>query len=129
MTKRQEFVQYPMEISRAAWFEAAHYLDKCDDGRGYHQMHGHSFKMEITLRGVPAKDTGWVEDLAKLGEALEGIRAVLDHACLNDIAGLETPSLEHICAWVAAKLTPDFSNLVKVRVSRPSLSESCLLRL
>ncbi|MBL4595852.1 MAG: 6-pyruvoyl tetrahydropterin synthase family protein [Robiginitomaculum sp.] len=129
MTKVDKFAALPMEITRAAWFEAAHYLHKCDTGQGYAQLHGHSFKMEITLRGVPTGTNGWVEDLARIGAALERIRAELDHGCLNDIEGLETPSLERICAWIAAKLAPEFSSLAVVRVSRPSLNEDCCLRL
>ena len=124
-----DLLAMPMEITRSAWFEAAHYLHVCKQGQGYQQLHGHSFKVDISLRGVPEGENGWVEDLAAIGGALETIRDQLDHACLNEIPGLETPSLEHLCAWIAARLAPRFSNLATIRVSRPSLSESCLLRL
>jgi 6-pyruvoyltetrahydropterin/6-carboxytetrahydropterin synthase len=129
MTDLERFSKLPMEITRAAWFEAAHHLHKCKDGQGYTEMHGHSFKVEVTLRGIPGGTNGWVEDLAAIGTALDGIRAVLDHACLNDITGLETPSLERLCAWIAAKLAPDFASLAMIKVSRPSLSEGCVLKL
>jgi len=128
-TSVDKFNSLPMEITRSAWFEAAHYLHKCKDGQGYTQLHGHSFKVEITLRGIPEGENGWVEDLASVGTALQDIRQQLDHQCLNEIEGLETPSLERICAWIAAKLAPQFSSLSQVRVLRPSLSEDCLLRL
>lgn len=129
MTRIEEFATRPMEVTRGAWFEAAHYLHKCKDGQGYSQLHGHSFKVEVTLRGIADGTNGWVEDLAAIGAALQQIREQLDHQCLNEIKGLETPSLERICAWIAAKLAPEFSTLAMVRVSRPSLSEDCLLRL
>ncbi len=129
MSKLEEFSNLPMEVTRAAWFEAAHYLHKCKDGQGYTQLHGHSFKVEVTLRGIANGENGWVEDLAAIGSALDDIRAQLDHACLNEIEGLETPSLERICAWIAAKLANQFTSLAMVRVSRPSLSEDCLLKL
>ncbi len=129
MTSADTYFTRPMEVTRAVWFEAAHYLHKCDKGQGYTQLHGHSFKMEVTLRGIPGGANGWVADLAAIGAALEALRTELDHACLNEIEGLETPSLERLCAWIAARLAPEFSTLAMVRVLRPSLSEDCLLRL
>jgi len=129
MTSSNDFFAMPMEISRSAWFEAAHYLHKCKEGQGYQQLHGHSFKVTITLRDQPGGENGWVEDLAAIGTALDAIRQQLDHACLNEIPGLETPSLERLCAWIAARLAPEFPSLATIRVSRPSLSEDCLLRL
>jgi len=128
-TQTNQMFALPMQVTRAAWFEAAHYLHKCEHGQGYQRLHGHSFKVEVTLRGVPSGDNGWVEDLGAIGKALDGIRAQLDHQCLNDITGLETPSLERICAWIAAKVAVQFDSLYQVRVSRPSLSEDCLLTL
>lgn len=128
MSKFEQYRQRPMEVSRAAWFEAAHYLHKCAEGQGYTQLHGHSFKVVVTLRGVAHGDNGWVEDLAAIGDALNGIRDALDHQCLNEIEGLETPSLENLCAWIAARLGEQFATLYAVEVSRPSLSEGCRLQ-
>ncbi len=119
----------PASISRAAWFEAAHQLAQCKDGQGYTHLHGHSFKVELTVYGVPEGPNGWVEDLANLKAALDEVRGVLDHACLNDIVGLEKPSLERLCAWIAAFVQPQLPKLSMVRVSRPSLNESCTLAL
>jgi 6-pyruvoyltetrahydropterin/6-carboxytetrahydropterin synthase len=119
----------PASISRAAWFEAAHHLAECPSGLGYTHMHGHSFLVELTVTGVPDGPNGWVEDLANLKSALDGVRKSLDHAYLNDIEGLEKPSLERLCAWIAAKVQPDLPGLSAVKVSRPSLNESCSLRL
>ncbi len=119
----------PASISRGAWFEAAHHLAKCKDGQGYTNLHGHSFKVELTVTGVPKGANGWVEDLANLKAALDDVRATLDHACLNDIEGLEKPSLERLCAWIAAKVIADLPNLSAVSVSRPSLNETCTLDL
>lgn len=128
MSTFEELKKRPMEVHRAAWFEAAHYLHKCAEGQGYTQLHGHSFKVVVTLRGVAQGDNCWVEDLAAIGDALTTIRNELDHACLNEIEGLETPSLENLCAWIAGKLAPQFSALFAVEVSRPSLSEGCRLQ-
>ncbi len=117
----------PARISRAAWFEAAHHLAECNDTQGYKRLHGHSFKIELILEGVPSGPNGWVEDLGAVEAALEDLRKTLDHAYLNEIDGLEVPSLERLCAWIAAKMAPRFTTLKAVCVSRPSLKETCQL--
>ena len=125
----EEMKRRPASISRAAWFEAAHHLAECKDGQGYTHMHGHSFLVKLTVTGVPDGPNGWVEDLANLKAALDMVRSTLDHACLNDIEGLQKPSLERLCAWIAAKAQPALPGLSAVEVSRPSLNESCTLNL
>ena len=125
----EEMKRRRASISRAAWFEAAHHLAECKDGQGYTHMHGHSFKVQLTVTGVPDGPNGWVEDLATLKTALDKVRATLDHACLNDIEGLQKPSLERLCAWIAAYVQADLPGLSAVAVSRPSLNETCTLTL
>ncbi len=119
----------PASISRAAWFEAAHHLSECKDGQGYTHLHGHSFRVELTVSGVPSGPNGWVEDLADIKAALDEIRSKLDHAYLNEIEGLEKPSLERLCAWIAAFTLPRLPRLSAVQVARPSLNETCTLEL
>jgi 6-pyruvoyltetrahydropterin/6-carboxytetrahydropterin synthase len=46
---------------------------------------------------------------------------------LNEIPGLETPTLENICVWVADKLRDRLPNLKRVSVARPSLGEMCTI--
>ena len=58
-------------------------------------------------------------------DALAGIK--LDHRLLNEIEGLEVPTLERICVWVAADLSESLPGLKRVAVARPSLNERCEL--
>lgn len=129
LERLEQMKNRPARISRAAWFEAAHHFAQCKDGQGYTHLHGHSFRVELTVSGVPGGANGWVEDLANLQAALDDVRAALDHACLNDIEGLEKPSLERLCAWIAARTRPFLPRLSSVCVSRPSLNETCVLDL
>ena len=39
------------EITKAAAFDAAHYLDEGPADSRYRRLHGHSFRVEATLRG------------------------------------------------------------------------------
>ena len=116
------------EITKAAQFDAAHALP-AGPKASYRRMHGHSFRVEATLRGAMGGPVGWVEDLGALEEALNGVAAELDHGCLNEVEGLESPTLEHICLHFAGKLKPRFPGLVRIVVSRPTVGETCALTL
>jgi 6-pyruvoyltetrahydropterin/6-carboxytetrahydropterin synthase len=129
MSTRKELQNAPVEITKAVTFEAAHRLGDARDPEAYRRVHGHSFRLEATLRGRPDPERGWVDDLGALAEALRALAARLDHGLLNEIEGLERPTLERICAWAAAELAPQFPSLSRVCVSRPSLSETCVLTL
>ena len=53
--------------------------------------------------------------------------AVIGGSGIYDIDGLEVPTLERICLWVAADLKTGLPGLTKVAISRPSLNERCEL--
>jgi 6-pyruvoyltetrahydropterin/6-carboxytetrahydropterin synthase len=117
------------EITKAAAFDAAHRLPSHPEGAPYDRIHGHSFRVEATLRGPAQAPVGWVDDLGALDAVLKVLAAELDHSLLNETAGLESPTLEALCLHFAAQLKPRFAALVRVRVSRPSVGESCALEL
>lgn len=129
MTSPKTFRTAPVAISKAVTFEAAHRLGGPDEPEAYRRLHGHSFRLEATLKGAPDPEKGWVDDLGTLAEALEALTARLDHGLLNDVEGLERPTLERICAWAAGELSARFPTLARVTVSRPSLGETCVLEI
>ena len=116
------------EITKAASFDAAHSLPHGPRGE-YRRLHGHSFRVEASLRGPLDAEQGWVSDLGALEEALKALAAELDHGHLNEVAGLETPTLERLCLFFAGRLKPQFLCLSKVVVSRPTVGELCALEL
>ncbi len=115
------------EITKAAAFDAAHRLPGGAMVGPYTRLHGHSFRVEATLRGAATGPVGWVEDLAMLDAALKAAAGELDHSLLNDHAGLESPTLEALCLFFAGRLRDRFPGLAKVVVSRPTVGESCAL--
>ncbi|HEY5072415.1 MAG TPA: 6-carboxytetrahydropterin synthase [Caulobacteraceae bacterium] len=115
------------EITKAASFDAAHRLPGGPTQGPYTRLHGHSFRVEATLRGPALPPVGWVEDLAGLETALKATAGELDHSLLNDHPGLESPTLEALCAFFADRLAPAFPSLTRVTVSRPTVGESCSL--
>ncbi|WDI30438.1 6-carboxytetrahydropterin synthase QueD [Hyphococcus flavus] len=115
-----------MRIVKSMNFDAAHFLDHDPNARPYARLHGHSFVLEVTIEGDPHSETGWVVDFGDVDEALGELHNILDHRLLNEIEGLERPTLENICQWVGQKLKGRFPGLAQVRVSRPSNGESCI---
>ena len=113
------------EITKAASFDAAHHLNVGAEDSRYRRLHGHSFKVEATVRGPAVAGEGWVADLAELDAALKAVAADLDHGLLNEKPGLETPTLENLCVYFAARLKPAFPNLHRIVLSRPTVGESC----
>jgi 6-pyruvoyltetrahydropterin/6-carboxytetrahydropterin synthase len=116
------------EITKAAAFDAAHFLAVGPADGPYRRMHGHSFKVEATIKG-PAKDVGWVEDLGELDKALSAAAHALDHGLLNEKPGLENPTLERLCLYFAGQLQDRFPGLSRIAVSRPTVGERCELKL
>jgi len=53
------------EITKAATFDAAHHLPNGPAGP-YTRLHGHSFRVEATVRGEAQGAIGWVSDLIEV---------------------------------------------------------------
>lgn len=114
------------EITKSALFDAAHYLPTAGTP-GYRRLHGHSFQVEATVRGPIVEEAGWVADLGALDAALKREASALDHGCLNETPGLETPTLEHLCLHFAARLRVEFPGLSRIVVRRPTVGEQCAM--
>ena len=119
----------PMRVSKSINFDAAHFLEDERETRPYSRMHGHSFTLAVEIEGEPDREKGWVVDFGDLNEALAALHGELDHRLLNEIEGLSRPTMENICLWVADKLRPQFPNLRRVQLSRPSIGETCVFEL
>lgn len=116
------------EITKAAYFDAAHYIEQGPSDHRYRRLHGHSFKVEASVKG-PMSTAGWVADLDGLDAALKAVAAELDHGLLNEKPGLEVPTLERLCVYFAERLKTRFPGLSRVVLSRPTIGESCALTL
>ncbi len=115
-----------MEIFKSFGFEAAHQLGRnVPDGHRYGRVHGHSFQAEVYVSGTPAPETGWIIDFAALSAAIAPLREQLDHNYLNDIPGLENPTLETITAWIWDRLAPDVAGLSRIVLRRGACGEGC----
>ncbi len=117
------------EITKSATFDAAHFFAESPQDRPYANLHGHSFRVEATVRGPAEEPVGWVADLADLDAALRSVAGQLDHTLLNEKPGLERPTLEHLCLYFAERLRDAYPGLCRIVVSRPTIGETCALNL
>jgi len=113
-----------IELTQEFGFDAAHYLGV--GGAENRRIHGHSFYVEVTLRGEPSAATGILRDLGEVDAALKTIRADLDHQLLNDIADLAPPTLENLARYIFKRAKAALPEVVRVRVRRPSYGQSCV---
>lgn len=116
-----------LELFKEVTFEAAHQLPaNVEPGHPYANLHGHSFKIEIYLRGELDPNQGWIRDLAEVEYVLAKVRDQLDHKYLNSIEGLELPTLENLARWIWRNIEVDLPSLHRIIVRRGSCGEGCI---
>lgn len=88
------------EVSVDESFAAAHnlrnYHGKCED------LHGHNYKVRVTLAGKELDSTGLLYDFVHLKQAIQGVIRSLDHKYLNELKPFDTlnPSAENIARYI-----------------------------
>jgi 6-pyruvoyltetrahydropterin/6-carboxytetrahydropterin synthase len=107
------------ELTKSFRVEAAHSLSGTTFGAASEEIHGHSFRAEVTLRGRPDPATGMVIDLGLVQRAIEDVRLALDHKLLNKIDALGIPTLENLSRFVSERLQHIG------QLTRDSCNESC----
>jgi 6-pyruvoyltetrahydropterin/6-carboxytetrahydropterin synthase len=97
-------------------FEAAQTLPNAPEGHKCRSVHGHSFKVEVSVEGDVDPKVGWIYDHANISNAMKPLLKVLDHAYLNDIGGLENPTIEIMAEWFWKKLEDQCPGLCEIIV-------------
>jgi len=102
------------QVSVEGHFDAAHYL------RDYHgrceNLHGHRFKVVVSLKAVKLNEIGLAYDFVDLKRHLGEVIAQFDHTCLNDVPPFDkiNPSSENIAATIYDQLKSRFSDEVSL---------------
>jgi 6-pyruvoyltetrahydropterin/6-carboxytetrahydropterin synthase len=112
------------ELTKSFTFEAAHALPSTTLGEASQEIHGHSFRAEVTLRGTPDAKTGMVMDLGLLTTQMAETQNMLDHKFLNKIEAIGLPTLENLSRFIYQRLQ-HLGPVTKVSVHRDSCHESC----
>ncbi len=116
-----------MEIFKEFTFEAAHRLPHVPPGHKCARLHGHSFRIELHVRGLEEHETGWVMDFADIKRAFQPLYDQLDHNYLNEIEGLSNPTSEQLARWIWQRLRPSLPGLSEVLV-RETCTAGCIYR-
>lgn len=109
-----------VELNRKFNFAAAHFLPAAPEGHKCRRLHGHSYEIEIAVRGPVDPETGWLMDYGAIDKAAKPVIAQLDHRTLNDIPGLENATSENLCGWLWQQLEGRLGYLHRV-----SVAETC----
>ena len=112
------------ELTKSFRFEAAHALNGTTLGAAGAEVHGHSYRAEVTIRGTPHPDTGMIVDLGTCEEKLAEVKRALDHKLLNRIEALGVPTLENLAHFIFDR-EQHAGRVTRVVVHRDSCNESC----
>lgn len=124
---RQREYLAAMEIFNRFSLEAARRLPHLPPEHPCSRLHGHSFQVEVRVSGPLHPELGWVIDFADIQAAWRVVHDALDHRCLNDVAGLENPTSEHLARWIWHKLKPALPGLSRIEVKETPES-GCICR-
>ncbi len=98
-------------------FEAAHQLPKVPETHKCSRMHGHSYRVSVTIEGDIDPELGWLMDFAEIDERVDPIIKQVDHYTLNDLPGLQNPTSEILARWLWRKIKPGLPIMVELGVS------------
>lgn len=102
-----------MLITKEFTFSAAHKLPKYNGN--CKNLHGHTYKLQVTLEGTPDSESGMIIDFHDLSSTVkEKVMKQLDHSYLNDT--IENPTAENIVIYIWKILKPEFNNLHELKL-------------
>jgi 6-pyruvoyltetrahydropterin/6-carboxytetrahydropterin synthase len=109
-----------VELCRKYNFSAAHYLPRVPREHKCRRLHGHSYEIEVGVRGEVDPEVGWLMDYGSIDQQVKPILAELDHRTLNDVPGLENATSEILCGWLWERLEGRLPGLHRI-----SIAETC----
>ncbi len=104
------------ELTVRGEFSSAHFLrayrGKC------RKLHGHTWKVEVTVKGNRLDKIGVMADFVGLKAHLEHIMGRLDHACLNELNAFKScnPTTENLAKYIYKEYAAAAKPLKMVRV-------------
>jgi 6-pyruvoyltetrahydropterin/6-carboxytetrahydropterin synthase len=114
--------RFMFEVSVDDGFAAAHnlrnYKGKCEN------LHGHNYKVRVTLSGNALDETGLLYDFVHLKQVIQGVIRSLDHQYLNELKPFDVlnPSAENIAKHIfdeasrQMKRTPNGAGISSITV-------------
>ena|SRR5579883_275003 len=112
------------EVTVEQTFAAGHalrnYKGKCEN------VHGHNFKVQVTIEGEQLDHAGLLVDFIDVKAAMRTIIERLDHVFLNDISpfDVKNPSAENIAEYFYSEMTKSLKTSVPVKVREVKVWET-----
>ena len=112
------------EVSVEQTFAAGHalrdYKGKCEN------VHGHNYRVQVTVAGEQLADNGLLVDFLELKRLMHGVIEYLDHRFLNDLAPFDVinPSAENMAKYFHDEISRGFTTDAPVRVSEVRIWET-----
>ena len=107
------------ELKQHFSIESARFLPHLPKSHPCAHMHGHSFKIILTLVGEMDPHLGWVIDYNDIQNKMRPLLMQLDHKVLNDVEGLKNPTSEMLAYWIFER-----AGLVLPMLKRVSIAET-----
>jgi len=112
------------EVSVEHTFAAGHalrnYRGKCEN------VHGHNYRVQVTLRGEKLDATGMLADFVELKRILRAISEPLDHVFINDLPPFTelNPTAENMAWYFCEKLREQLGAQNPVEVAEVKVWET-----
>jgi 6-pyruvoyltetrahydropterin/6-carboxytetrahydropterin synthase len=113
------------EVSVDQTFAAGHalrnYKGRCEN------VHGHNFRVQVTIEGERLDDTGMLVDFLDVKRSMQEVIERLDHQFLNDIPpfDVKNPSAENIAEHFYETMSRDLDkNPVAIRIREVKVWET-----
>lgn len=89
---------YELTVQRG--FSAAHHLRDYDGPCA--RMHGHNYRVEISVAGPQPLQNGMLLDFGELKAICDEVLDALDHQCLNDLESFQKDNVtaENLAAYI-----------------------------
>lgn len=111
-------------VTKCFEFEAAHKIPLASAGK-CQQIHGHSYKLEISIAGEVNIDTGMIINFSDLKTVInKQIIEWFDHTFINDYMGL--PTAENMGDWIWERINHLGFNICRLKLWETS--DSCYER-
>ena len=102
-------------------FAAAHQLKEI--GGGCEQLHGHTWKVQVFVKGERLDPYGILVDFRDVKRIVKKWTAGLDHHYLNEVLGSTNPTTENIAKYLFQKLEKEV-NLETIKLSKVRVWEA-----
>lgn len=111
------------ELKQHFQIESARFLPHLPPTHPCSRMHGHSFKIILTLVGPLDPKIGWVIDYNDIQTAMKPLLEKIDHRVLNEVPGLENPTSELLAKWIYDQGRQILPILTRVTVAETPATE------